>query len=577
MSNVPIAVPLPVRPKPATSRGKSNDSGGCSPRALRLPLGAVPARTTVKQASNIAQTRCPLARLAACAAIALLALGVSPRPAAADPCTGDNAPAGAFWSACLTVGRVGNIWGYLPLQSIGMLSDTSVGSLTVASVGTQGTGGTSVDVFITFGANNAPSTVAGDWTFHYGASTADFSNGTYQSSDGGWEWSLTSNPWSQGDTVTVALSGATPTVATEIPDQDAEVGTPFSYQFPENTFDFIEPTLLSYTATDGAGDPLPSWLSFDASTRTLSGTPTTFGEVSVKVTATHGSNSVDDTFTLNVTADRCPGQNPPAGAFWSACMEVGGTNFLGYSAFNANTGSVSDTSVGSYTLTVIAYHVGGAVLAFLFDPDPGITVLRDWTFHYGASTLDLSSISFEEDVWSVPVATAPWSSGEQVTVAFSRPAPSNPDPDPDPDPSNAAPTVTVTAASTTVAAGGTVALTATASDSDGRITSYSWGARPVSRSYYSTTTGKFSTTSGAETVWTAPERADKYQLRVRVFDDDGDTAHATVTITVDDVEPVPALPAAGLALLAFVLAVRGARGVRTRAVPPIGSRLSAKC
>ena len=39
------------------------------PRAFALPLGAVPARTTGEQVSNIAQTRCRLARLAACAAI----------------------------------------------------------------------------------------------------------------------------------------------------------------------------------------------------------------------------------------------------------------------------------------------------------------------------------------------------------------------------------------------------------------------------------------------------------------------------------------------------------------------------
>ena len=166
-----------------------------------------------------------------------------------------------------------------------------------------------------------------------------------------------------------------------------------------------------------------------------------------------------------------------------------------------------------------------------------------------------------------------WTDGQQVSVSLT--IPRAPDPDPDPEPTTTPPTVKITAASTAIAPGGTVALTATATDSDGTIASYRWGARPVSRSYYSTTTGEFSTTSGAETEWTAPERADKYHVRVRVWDNGGDTARDNVTITVEDVAPVPALPGAGLVLLAFVLAVRGARGVRTRALPPAGSRLSA--
>ena len=136
-------------------------------------------------------------------------------------------------------------------------------------------------------------------------------------------------------------------------------------------------------------------------------------------------------------------------------------------------------------------------------------------------------------------------------------------PAPEPDP-NAAPTVTITAASTTVAPGGTVALKATATDSDGTIVGYQWTAPR----------GTFSTTTAAETVWTAPDLPGTVDVRVTVRDNGGRRASATVTITVDP-ESVPALPAAGLALLAFLLAVRGTRHVRTRAVPPAGSRHSA--
>ena len=52
---------------------------GVSPRALALPLGAVPARTSVKQVSKIAQTRCRLGRLHRLGRDFPLALGKSPR------------------------------------------------------------------------------------------------------------------------------------------------------------------------------------------------------------------------------------------------------------------------------------------------------------------------------------------------------------------------------------------------------------------------------------------------------------------------------------------------------------------
>lgn len=143
------------------------------------------------------------------------------------------------------------------------------------------------------------------------------------------------------------------------------------------------------------------------------------------------------------------------------------------------------------------------------------------SLNVGSNVLLLASgtpNSFDELIqWNV---SAPgWTDGQQVSVSLT--IPRAPDPDPEPQPKTAAPTVRITAGSTTIAPGGTVALTATATDSDGTIASYRWGARPVSRSYYDTTTEELSTTSGAETVWTAPERSDKY-LRAGVGQRRGD-------------------------------------------------------
>ena len=61
-------------------------------------------------------------------------------------------------------------------------------------------------------------------------------------------------------------------------------------------------TALTYTATLSDGSALPSWLSFDANTRTFTGTPLNadVGNISVKVTVTDGSLSATDTFILTV-------------------------------------------------------------------------------------------------------------------------------------------------------------------------------------------------------------------------------------------------------------------------------------
>ena len=115
-----------------------------------------------------------------------------------------------------------------------------------------------------------------------------------------------------GETVTVTLvSGSTtvtnaaPTVANAILDQTATVGTALNYAFPTNTFaDTDAGDTLTYTATQSDDSALPSWLTFAAATRTFSGTPQAadVGTVSVKVTASDGTDSVSDTFDIVVSA-----------------------------------------------------------------------------------------------------------------------------------------------------------------------------------------------------------------------------------------------------------------------------------
>jgi VCBS repeat-containing protein len=108
-------------------------------------------------------------------------------------------------------------------------------------------------------------------------------------------------------TLTVTVHGAndSPVLAAQTPDQNAVVGSAFSLTLPAGTFTDVDAgDTLTYAATTAAGATLPAWLTFNASTRTFSGTPTSanVGTLSIKATATDLAGlPASDTFNLAVT------------------------------------------------------------------------------------------------------------------------------------------------------------------------------------------------------------------------------------------------------------------------------------
>ena len=121
-----------------------------------------------------------------------------------------------------------------------------------------------------------------------------------------------------------------PTVANPIPNQTAVVGRTFSYQFPLNTFHDAESDALSYTATKADGNDLPTWLGFTDSTRTFLGTAQAAdaGTISVKVTASDGSESISDEFNIGVRGPTTCSTPDLAGRsqLWTNTLNVGGPN-----------------------------------------------------------------------------------------------------------------------------------------------------------------------------------------------------------------------------------------------------------
>ena len=104
--------------------------------------------------------------------------------------------------------------------------------------------------------------------------------------------------------LTVTNTNDAPTLTTAVPTQSATQGQLFSYVVPAGTFTDVDAgDTLGYVLKRADGTALPSWLAFNATTRTLTGTPANadVGSLSLKLTATDvaGANA-SSTFTLNV-------------------------------------------------------------------------------------------------------------------------------------------------------------------------------------------------------------------------------------------------------------------------------------
>lgn len=118
-----------------------------------------------------------------------------------------------------------------------------------------------------------------------------------------------------------------PVVSAPIQDQSAKQGLAYEYTLPADTF--TDPDVgdsLRYEVSLDNGDPLPTWLSFDATTRTFAGTPGggDVGNFSVKVTASDLAGAqVADSFTFSVS----PGYNEINGtAGWDFLIGTAGND-----------------------------------------------------------------------------------------------------------------------------------------------------------------------------------------------------------------------------------------------------------
>ncbi|MCK1735557.1 DUF4082 domain-containing protein [Bradyrhizobium sp. 138] len=164
-------------------------------------------------------------------------------------------------------------------------------------------------------------------------------------------------------TLTITIHGANdaPVLAVQTANQTATVGSAFSLTLPAGTFTDVDSAdSLTYAATTASGSALPAWLTFDASTRTFSGTPSSadVGTLGVKASVTDlGSLTASETFNIVVTTT--PNASPTAVADAGDATEKGGVN--NGSGGSSATGNVltNDTDPdASDTKTVTAVSFG---------------------------------------------------------------------------------------------------------------------------------------------------------------------------------------------------------------------------
>lgn len=240
--------------------------------------------------------------------------------------------------------------------------------------------------------------------------------------------------------INVQNTNDTPVVLNGIAAQAATEDQAFSFAVPPDAFSDIDAgDQLSYSATLANGDPLPTWLQFDATTATFSGTPGNdqIGSLNIMLTATDMAGAqVSSAFSLNIAnindapvpvtslvaqtaiEDQIFSYQIPADTFkdvdagdqltYSAILS-NGSALPSWLAFDAATGTLTgipgNDQVGSISLDIIATDRSGATATSRFslavtntnDAPVLSTPLADQTARQGqAFNYQLASSAFKD-------------------------------------------------------------------------------------------------------------------------------------------------------------------------------------
>ena len=235
--------------------------------------------------------------------------------------------------------------------TIGRVTTNSAGTLTLTfnANATQSLVNSAMQQIAYANTSNAPpSTVQIDWTFNDGNTGAQGTGGAL---------SVTGST-----TVQITATNDAPVLSTALLDQSVAANAPFSYTVPAGSFTDPDLEILSYSVIMADGTGVPPWLSFNASTRTFSGTPGTgdIGSFDIRVTAKDSANaSASDVFHLTVgppnilptgavTISGTPTQGQTLNANTSTLADADGLGILAYQWLNGD-GTIVGATGSSYT------------------------------------------------------------------------------------------------------------------------------------------------------------------------------------------------------------------------------------
>ena len=177
--------------------------------------------------------------------------------------------------------------------------------------------------------------------------------------------------------ITVTGTNDAPVLANEIENGASDEDQPVSFTIPADAFSDVDGDELTYSTSE-----LPEWLSFNAETRSFTGTPPVNwnGTVTVTVTASDGYLSASDTFDLVIN----PVQDAPELTGTPASL-AGGTedtaytlnlsdllqgwedfdgDVLGVTNLSADHATILDNGDGTYTVTPEADYYGTVTISY---------------------------------------------------------------------------------------------------------------------------------------------------------------------------------------------------------------------
>jgi large repetitive protein len=285
---------------------------------------------------------------------------------------------------------------------------------------------------LTYTATKDDGTTLPTW-LTFNAATQTFSGTPATTDIGNLKVKVTANDGqaTASNTFLLSVSNTPPVVASVINDQSATPSTAFTYTVPTGTFTDANKDTLTYTATKDDGTALPTWLTFNAATQTFTGTPATadLGVVQVKVVASDGLATANDTFLLTV-ADKANTAPVLATAITDKATNID-------TAFNFTVPTGTFTDAESDPLTYTATQENG-------------TALPTW-LTFNATTLAFSGTPAQANVGNIKVKLTAndgkASTSDVFQIVVNGPAPvftPAPAPAPSPSPSGGGTTTTTT-------------------------------------------------------------------------------------------------------------------------------------